>query len=373
MGNTVGNAPYWPNSSNGTAVAEFENLWPWKKMNRWIGALTVLFSATLCAGSSLASERDADHSVATQFIRPDEIPYPAYNPPSEAKIELGRRLFFERRLSGADSLSCATCHVPAFAWTDRRPLSRGETGAPLARRTPPLQDVAWNQMFARDGRIETLEGFVLGPVRHPKEMNQDLTRLPGELTAVADYVALHERAFGGGVVTLDGIALSLGAYVRTLRSTTAPFDRWIGGDETALSPAAKDGFALFTGKAGCADCHGGWRFTDQGFHDIGSDTNDRGRGNLLPDDIAMQFAFKTPSLRNVAIRPPYMHDGSLGTLAAVLDHYQSGPRPRPSLSPRIRTLDLSAQEKVNVIKFLKSLTDDMRMNHLPDMGSGLQN
>jgi len=342
-------------------------------MNRWIGAISLMFSAVLHAGPVLASERAAENPVATQFTRPDEIPYPAYNPPSEAKIELGRRLFFERRLSGTDSLSCATCHVPAFAWTDRRPFSRGETGDPLPRRTPALQDVAWNEMFARDGRIETLEGFVLGPVRHPKEMNQDLSRLPGELTAVADYAALHERAFGGDGVTLDGIALSLGAYVRTLRSATAPFDRWIGGEETALSPAAKDGFVLFTGKAGCADCHVSWRFTDQGFHDIGLDTDDRGRGKLLPDDIAMQFAFKTPSLRNVAIRPPYMHDGSLESLMAVLEHYQSGLRPRPSLSPRIRTLDLSAQDKVNVIEFLKSLTDDKRMNLLPDTGLGLQN
>jgi len=342
-------------------------------MNRWIGAISLMFSAVLHAGPVLASERAAENPVATQFTRPDEIPYPAYNPPSEAKIELGRRLFFERRLSGTDSLSCATCHVPAFAWTDRRPFSRGETGDPLPRRTPALQDVAWSEMFARDGRIETLEGFVLGPVRHPKEMNQDLSRLPGELTAVADYAALHERAFGGDGVTLDGIALSLGAYVRTLRSATAPFDRWIGGEETALSPAAKDGFVLFTGKAGCADCHVSWRFTDQGFHDIGLDTDDRGRGKLLPDDIAMQFAFKTPSLRNVAIRPPYMHDGSLESLMAVLEHYQSGLRPRPSLSPRIRTLDLSAQDKVNVIEFLKSLTDDKRMNLLPDTGLGLQN
>jgi len=342
-------------------------------MNRWIGAISLMFSAVLHAGPVLASERAAENPVATQFTRPDEIPYPAYNPPSEAKIELGRRLFFERRLSGTDSLSCATCHVPAFAWTDRRPFSRGETGDPLPRRTPALQDVAWNEMFARDGRIETLEGFVLGPVRHPKEINQDLSRLPGELTAVADYAALHERAFGGDGVTLDGIALSLGAYVRTLRSATAPFDRWIGGEETALSPAAKDGFVLFTGKAGCADCHVSWRFTDQGFHDIGLDTDDRGRGKLLPDDIAMQFAFKTPSLRNVAIRPPYMHDGSLESLMAVLEHYQSGLRPRPSLSPRIRTLDLSAQDKVNVIEFLKSLTDDKRMNLLPDTGLGLQN
>jgi len=342
-------------------------------MNRWIGAISLMFSAVLHAGPVLASERAAENPVATQFTRPDEIPYPAYNPPSEAKIELGRRLFFERRLSGTDSLSCATCHVPAFAWTDRRPFSRGETGDPLPRRTPALQDVAWNEMFARDGRIETLEGFVLGPVRHPKEINQDLSRLPGELTAVAGYAALHERAFGGDGVTLDGIALSLGAYVRTLRSATAPFDRWIGGEETALSPAAKDGFVLFTGKAGCADCHVSWRFTDQGFHDIGLDTDDRGRGKLLPDDIAMQFAFKTPSLRNVAIRPPYMHDGSLESLMAVLEHYQSGLRPRPSLSPRIRTLDLSAQDKVNVIEFLKSLTDDKRMNLLPDTGLGLQN
>jgi len=228
-------------------------------------------------------------------------------------------------------------------------------------------------LFARDGRIEILEGFVLGPVRHPKEMNQDLSRLPGELATVPTYTTPHEKAFGAGPISLDGIALSLGAYVRTLQSATAPFDRWIAGDESALSPAAKDGFALFTGKAGCAECHGGWRFTDQRLHDIGLDTEDRGRGKLLPDNTLMQYAFKTPSLRNVAIRPPYMHDGSLRTLSAVIDHYQSGFRTRQSLSPRVRGLGLSVQEKVNVIEFLISLTDDKRMSQLPDSGSGLQN
>ena len=215
-------------------------------MNRLSVELAVLISSVVLAGPSLSSAWAAADRFGAQFTRPDDVPYPAYNPPSEAKLELGRRLFFDRRLSGADSVSCASCHKPAYTWTDRLQLNRGETGEILPRRTPPLQDVAWNEMFARDGRIETLEGFVLGPVRHPKEMNQDLSQLPAELGAVPDYARLHEKAFGSGPVTLDGVALSLGAYIRTLRSTKAPFDRWIAGDEKALSQAAKDGFELLS-------------------------------------------------------------------------------------------------------------------------------
>jgi len=291
------------------------------------------------------------------FVKPDAVPAPLFNPPTAQKIELGKRLFFDRHLSGGNSMSCASCHQPDYAWTDRRRFSLGETGTPRPRHTPSLQDVGWNKLFARDGRVETLEGFVLGPIGHPLEMNQNLDQLSNELTALGDYSARFDRAFGKAAISLDAIAQSLASYVRTLKSGTSSFDAWVAGDAHALSTQAQDGFALFVGKAGCVQCHQGWRFTDQQFHDIGLRTIDKGRGMYEPDSVSAQYAFKTPSLRNVAARPPYMHNGALSSLEQVIDHYQSGFLQRPSLSPQMQPLDLSTQEKLNLVVFLESLTD----------------
>lgn len=300
----------------------------------------------------------------TLYRKPSVVPSPAFNPSSDAKIDLGEKLFFDQRLSGGNSVSCASCHQPAFGWTDRKRFSVGEAGLPRPRRTPPLQDVGWNKLFARDGRVETLEGFVLGPITHVMEMNQPLDLLVLELSEASGYPVLYHAAFQTDTISIDGIAQGLAAYVRTLRLGVSPFDRWIAGDEAAVSDAAKKGFSLFTGKAGCSQCHSGWRFTDQQFHDIGLDTSDRGRGNVKPDSVLSQYAFKTPSLRNVAIRPPYMHNGSLYSLALVVDFYQGGGLSRPSLSPRDQPLDLTNHERLNLIEFLQSLTDDTRRAHI---------
>ncbi len=319
-----------------------------------------------CAVSGFASfiilwsSQSAAAPDLIEFTKPQTPSSPAFNPPSPAKIELGRKLFFERRLSGGNTISCATCHVPEYAWTDLEPLSPGENGQRQLRRTPPLQDVGWNNLFGRDGRFESLEGFILGPIANENEMNQNLDHLPHELSNDPVYRTKFEAAFGDSPITLDGVTQSLAAYVRTLKSGISAFDRWVAGDEDALSASAKSGYDLFAGKAGCSQCHTGWRFSDQQFHDIGIQSTDLGRGIIKPKDIAMQYAFVTPSLRNVAIRPPYMHNGSMQTLEAVIDHYMSGGIRRPSLSHQVQPLALNDQEKVNLIEFLKSLTDDTR-------------
>ena len=223
-----------------------------------------------------------------------------------------------------------------------------------------MQDVGWNVLFGRDGRFESLEGFILGPIANSNEMNQNLDHLPHELSNDPAYRIAFEDAFGNGPITLDKVTQSLAVYVRTLRSGTSPFDRWVAGDESALSPSAKSGYDVFAGKGGCIQCHNGWRLSDQQFHDIGLRTSDKGRGKIKPKDDTVRHAFVTPSLRNVAIRPPYMHNGSLKTLAAVIDHYISGGIRRPSLSGQVQPIVLSDQEKVNLVEFLKSLTDDKR-------------
>lgn len=200
----------------------------------------------------------------------------------------------------------------------------------------------------------------MGPIANSTEMNQNLDHLPRELSNDPAYPIAFEAAFGKGPITLDKVTQSLAVYVRTLTSETSPFDRWIAGDETALSQSAKQGYDVFAGKGGCIQCHQGWRFSDQAFHDIGLPTTDKGRGKIKPKDETLKHAFVTPSLRNVAIRPPYMHNGSLKTLASVIDHYTSGGISRPSRSGQVQPIALSDQEKVNLIEFLKSLTDDKR-------------
>ncbi|WP_119680863.1 cytochrome c peroxidase [Indioceanicola profundi] len=294
--------------------------------------------------------------------RPAAIPFPAANPYSPEKAALGERLFFDPRLSGGNQHSCASCHRPDLAWSDGLHAALGEPGIPLTRRTPGIQDMAWGHLFFWDGRADSLDIQALGPISAPLEMNQDLAALPAELALDPDYPDQFRAAFPGAgesaePITVERIAQALATFQRTIRSAESPFDRWVAGDEDALSPAAKRGFALFKGKAGCANCHMGWAFTDQAFHDIGLPGTDRGRGALLS---GLGHAFKTPSLRDVALRAPYMHDGSLPDLASVIDHYAHGIVERPGLSddlPRLDGFDDAA--RADLIAFLESLTGDM--------------
>ena len=167
---------------------------------------------------------------------------------------------------------------------------------------------------------------------------------------------MFREAFGSETISGPAIAQALATFERTIVSNRAPFDRWIDGDDTAIDEQARQGFALFNGKANCAACHSGWRFTDDSFHDIGLKSADIGRGAFLPDLPVMQHAFKTPTLRNIATREPFMHDGSAATLRDVLAHYDTGFTERPSLSPEMRRLGLTAQETEALLAFLRTLT-----------------
>ena len=175
--------------------------------------------------------------------------------------------------------------------------------------------------------------------------------MPSELSNDSTYRLKFATAFGEGPITIDKVTQSLGVYVRTLTLGISPFDRWVAGDADALSASAKSGYETF------------WRFSDQKFYDVGIESADIGRGRIKPKDAAMQHAFVTPSLRNVTARSPYMHNGYIQTLDAVVDHHASGGIPRPSLSNQVQPLALSDQEKVNLIEFLKSLTDDKRITN----------
>ena len=227
----------------------------------------------------------------------------------------------------------------------------------LGRRTPTILNLAWAELLFWDGRAELLEEQTLGPIAAPGKMNQPLDKMIATVSSIRGYKPLFESAYPGEPVNEKTVARAIATFERSIVSGQAPFDKWIAGDESAISEQAKHGFDLFNTKAACATCHSGWAFTDGGFHDIGLKTEDRGRGAILPQLEAMQHAFKTPTLRNVTMRAPYMHNGAEATLDEVMDLYNSGGRvKRPSLSPEIFELKLTPDEKSSVIAFLETLT-----------------
>lgn len=305
-----------------------------------------------------------------EFVRPATIPFPANNPYSAQKANLGQLLFFDPRLSGSNHISCASCHNPSFSWGDGLPTGFGHGMTRLGRRTPTILNAAWIEPLMWDGRFETLEEQALGPMGAQVEMNQDLSMVADEIRSIPGYRTLFNVVFPERGVTLETIAMAIATYERTVVSGVAPFDRWIAGDEDAISEAAKRGFDLFNNKANCVECHSGWNMTNHSFHDIGLPDDDIGRGKEFPQAVPLQHAFKTPTLRNVMQRAPYMHDGSLPDMNAVIDHYDKGGLQRPSLSADMRPLNLSDREKDDLIAFLKTLDGEDQRIVVPRLPAG---
>lgn len=326
--------------------------------------VAALVGASTTFSGVLAAEPTNRAVLMTEYRRPTEIPFPSDNPFSMDKAQLGGMLFFDPRLSGSNAISCASCHNPTLAWGDGLPRGIGHGATVLGRRTPTVLNLAWAELLMWDGRKTSLEDQALGPIETPAEMNQNSDDLLGKLGAIADYRIRFAATFPGEGLTKQTLAKALATYERTVVSGLAPFDRWVAGDEGAVSEAAKRGFDLFTGKAACADCHSGWAFTDFGFHDIGLPDDDRGRGAKLALP-SMQHAFKTPTLRDVVRRAPYMHDGSVPTLAAVVAHYDSGFVKRPSLSQSVRRLNLSERDVADLVAFMEALTGEPQPVQLP--------
>ncbi len=237
------------------------------------------------------------------------------------------------------------------------PLAVGDARHPLALKTPTLLNVAWLDRLGWDGRFHSLEQVTFAPVVASANMNMSESGVIARVATIPDYVRGFAAAFDDGAITRKNIEMAIATYERSIVSADAPFDRWIKGDESAIDAAAKRGFEIFNGKGRCAECHSGWAFTDGSFHDIGvAKDDDIGRGRLFPTSVKLRHAFKTPTLRDVARRAPYMHDGSVPTLEAVIDLYDKGGIARPSRSELIRPLGLTAGEKADLIAFLRTLT-----------------
>jgi cytochrome c peroxidase len=333
-------------------------------------AVLIIFTACAVAGLIATTGGPAPATpsgkLKADYRRDANIPYPSENAHTAARELLGRTLFFDPRLSGSQITSCATCHNPGFSWGDGLPLAVGHGMKQLGRRTPTILNLAWAPALFWDGRAETLEQQALGPIEAPGEMNLALDVMVDRVRDIAGYRPLFARAYPGEAISTETVAKAIATFERGIVSGAAAFDRWIGGDDRAISPEAKRGFGLFNDKARCSTCHAGWRFTDDSFHDIGVADSDRGRGTITPGIEETQFAFKTPTLRNVADRAPYMHDGSLATLADVVDLYdRGGIVRRPSLSAEIKTLGLTAAEKSDLLAFMQTLTTQDDATRVP--------
>jgi cytochrome c peroxidase len=303
--------------------------------------------------------------LRAEYKRPKFIPFPKDNPYTAEKATLGKKLYFDTRLSGANLLSCAACHNPGYGWGDGMPTGVGHLMKRLGRRSPTIINAAYGQIFMWDGRMPSLEEQALGPIQADVEMALPLPELMKRLNNIAEYKPLFDAAFPGEGIAPKTVGKAIATYERTVVSGRAPFDAWVDGNEGAISDSAKRGFTLFNTKAQCNSCHSGWRFTDDSFHDIGLKSEDIGRGKFLEGIPKAQHGFKTPGLREITRRAPYMHDGSLPTLEAVVEHYDHAGIERDSRSDLIKPLGLSTQEKADLVAFMKTLTSDVDPTTVP--------
>jgi cytochrome c peroxidase len=280
---------------------------------------------------------------------------PTDNPLSEAKIELGKQLYFDARLSRDNTVSCASCHDPAKGWSNGEAVATGIGGQKGGRSAPTIVNSAYQYFQFWDGRAAELEGQALGPIQNPIEMNMTLEELIPKLNGIEGYKKQFQEVFGTDV-TSDGIAKAIASFERTVLSGDAPYDRFKAGDTKALSEAAERGRKVFFNKAQCSSCHTGANFTDGAFHNIGigmeHEKPDEGRKTESKLD-GDRGSFKTPTLREIARTAPYMHDGSLKTLEDVVDYYDKGGTANEHLDETIFPLNLSADEKRDLVTFLK--------------------
>lgn len=318
------------------------------------------FAAVFAADPSVKS-KSADpkpRGAAAEFVVPlglDPVPVPEDNPMTAAKVELGKQLYFETRLSVDNTVSCASCHDPKKGWSNGEQFATGIKGLKGGRNAPTVLNAAYFPLQFWDGRAAHLEGQALGPIQNPIEMNLSLDEAVGRLNKIEGYRKQFRAVFGTDA-TAEGIAKAVAAFERTVLSGGSPFDRYQAGDKQALSAAADRGRELFFGKARCGACHAGPNFSDAAFHNIGvgMDRKEPDEGRKAVSKLeGDRGAFKTPTCRDVARTAPYMHDGSLKTLEEVVEHYNKGGVPNPQLDEEIFPLNLTAAEKADLVTFMK--------------------
>jgi len=322
-----------------------------------------LVNGLVAIGISAAASKDKVSAPTLPFgLDQDAYTVPADNPMTAEKIELGRLLFFDKRLSRNNTIACATCHMPALAFTDGQPVSMGIHRQQGTRSAPASINRAFSKAQFWDGRAATLEDQSIGPFVNPIEHGfVDYNEMLAKLNTIEGYKKLFKQVFGTEI-TIKEVGKAIASFQRTILSGNSPGDRYdFGVDEMAVSDSAKRGIVLFREKARCARCHSGFNFTDEKFHNIGigwdTDRPDIGRYVVTkdPDDMG---AFKTPTLREISRTAPYMHDGRFGTLEEVVEFYNKAGIKNPFQDNLIIPLELTAQEKKDLVAFLRSLNGE---------------
>ena len=343
--------------------------------------LVLLCVATFGIGESLVGASPSGHAphgtVTIDGITvpdigplPTAVPIPSSNVNYAAKIELGKQLYFDGRLSKNNAISCAFCHNPGTGFADSRQTSIGVGGGIGGRQSPTVYNTGFNHVQFWDGRARSLEEQAIGPIHNPVEMAETHEHVVAKLGKIKGYQQQFRAVFGTEV-NLQGIAEAIAAYERTVLSTNSAFDKYVLGDVKAMDEAAARGLGLFKGKARCILCHNGPNFTDNQFHNLGVPQvgpmkEDLGRYNVSRADKD-KGAFKTPTLRSVTETAPYMHDGAFKTLEEVVDFLDQGGGTNPTLSPLMRPLGLTTEEKADLVMFLKALTGEPIKFSMPQL------
>jgi cytochrome c peroxidase len=328
-----------------------------------IALIGFLVSAGLSPMQHAAAQQPSARELAS--MKADYKRPPARPVENQALVDLGRMLFWEPRLSASGKSTCVGCHLPQLGWAVTEPRSLNDSGKLTSRKSPSLLGIghmATGVPNGWDGRNPTLEAQAKASIATGSmSMRETATPVKVEvieerIRAIPEYVQRFNAALPGTPINIDSIVRAIAAFERTLEPGPAPFDRWVEGDESAIPEEAKRGFALYNTKALCFACHNTWRFTDDKFHDIGTTTTDPGRGREITNDPQMRHAFKTPTLRSVAVLAPYMHNASSADLTAVMKHYEKGGIDRPSRSPMMMAIQLTDQERSDLVAFMQTLT-----------------
>jgi cytochrome c peroxidase len=307
-------------------------------------------------GLAIADAVAADFKLPLPLGLQEQAAYvPDDNPLTPEKIALGKQFFWDKRWSRNGTLACVSCHDPKHGWADPRRVSLRFDGSPTPRHSPTLVNRLFSDAQQWAGTRTSLEDQAF------KASDQTPELVVKNLGGIAEYQAAFRKVFGTEF-NADGVAKAIAAYERTILSGNSPYDRFRAGDAGALSASARRGLTLFEGKARCVSCHAGFNFTDESYHNLGVGMDrqnpDLGRHTVTKRE-EHKGAFKTPTLRDVAPRPPYMHDGSLRSLAEVIAFYDRGGTPNPWLSGEIRPLGLTREEQGDLVAFLEALTGEV--------------
>ncbi len=349
---------------------------------RWLGFTALLMAAGLVVGGDLPDQDAAAWEAANPIVPLPDPPLgigtdenaPAKltdfaDPPTPERVRLGRWLFFDKRLSADNTIACASCHKPEHAFSETTPVSTGINGQKGGRKAPSFTNQAWASLphFFWDGRAASLEEQAGGPMINPIEMGHENHEVVvAKLAAIPGYAKYFGEAFGDQQITIERVTKAIADYERTRMSGNSAWDRWRAGDQNAVSDDVKQGHRLFFGNAFCNNCHLGPNLTDYKFHNLGVGWDpetktfaDEGRYAVTHKE-SDKGAFKTPSLRDVSKRAPYMHDGSIETLREVVKLYVKGGEPNPYLDRKIdrrfaERLDLSEQQIDQLVKFMEAL------------------